>query len=149
MTTRTINRILVATDGSDSAQHAVEIGVELAAAENAEVAFLHVVPPVEFLAGRLSLPAVPRRLSATDDEALDRAAAVARANDVPFHLELIAGEIGESNVACGDAADADLIVVGERARRHWLAVNVPRWVARHATRAVLVARVSDRERVAA
>ena len=149
VTTRTINRILVATDGSDSAQHAVELGVELAAAENAEVTFLHVVPPVEFLAGRLSLPAVPRRLSATDDEALERAAAVARANDVPFHLELIAGEVGDSIVAFGDALDADLIVVGERARRHWLAVNVPRWVARHATRAVLVARASDRERVAA
>ena len=97
VTTRTINRILVATDGSDSAQHAVELGVELAAAEDAEVAFLHVVPPIEFLAGRLSLPAVPRRLSATDDEVLERAAAVARANDVPFHLELIAGEIGESS----------------------------------------------------
>jgi len=149
VTTRTINRILVATDGSDSSQTAVELGVELAAAENAEVTFVHVVPPVAFLAGRLSRPAVPRRLSVADDEALERAAAVARANDVPFHLELIAGETGESIVACGDAFDIDLIVVGERPGRHWLALNVPRWVARHATRAVLVARAADRERVAA
>ena len=62
------------------------------------------VPPtscrlVEFLAGRLSLPAVPRRLSATDDEALERAAAVARTQRrASSHLELIAGEVGDSIV---------------------------------------------------
>ena len=149
MTTQAINRILVATDGSGSSQHAVELGVELAAAEAAEITFLHVVPPVEFRAGRLSMPAVPRRLGADDDDALEEAAAAARASGVPFHLELIAGELGETIVACGDAFDVDLIVVGERARRHWLSVNVPRWVARHATRAVLVARAADREHLAA
>lgn len=149
VSTQDISRILIATDGSGSSRHAVELGVELAAAEDAEVTFLHVVPPVEFRAGRMSLPAVPRRLSTTDDGALEGAAAAAGAHGVRFHLELIAGEIGETIVACGDAFDVDLIVVGERARRHWLSVNVPRWVARHATRAVLVARAADRERLAA
>jgi nucleotide-binding universal stress UspA family protein len=68
---------------------------------------------------------------------------------VRFQRELIAGDVCDSIVSFADAIDADLIVVGERPRRHWIVSNVPRWVARHSSRAVLVARASDRERVAA
>ena len=39
-----MKRILIATDGSAAAQHAVELGVELAKHEEAAIAFVHVVP---------------------------------------------------------------------------------------------------------
>ena len=39
-----MQRILIATDGSAAANEAVELGVELARDEGAEVIFVHVVP---------------------------------------------------------------------------------------------------------
>ena len=149
MSTSKIDRILVATDGGDSSQHAVALGVELAAAEGAEVTFLHVVPPVDFVAGRMSLPAVPRRLRSVGDEALDDAAVVADRRGVRFERERIAGYAADTIVDWADAVDADLIVVGERPRRLKIGTTIARWVARNSTRPVLVARPPVRERVAA
>src|ERR671919_656160 len=40
----TMKRILIATDGSEAAREAVELGVELAEDEGAEAIFVHVVP---------------------------------------------------------------------------------------------------------
>ena len=42
-----MNRILIATDGSPSAQEAVDFGLELAADEAATVTFVHVVPAID------------------------------------------------------------------------------------------------------
>ena len=39
-----MKRNLIATDGSAAAQHAVELGVELAKNEDAAIAFVYVVP---------------------------------------------------------------------------------------------------------
>ena len=39
-----MKRVLIATDGSAAADEAVELGVELARDEGAEVIFVHVVP---------------------------------------------------------------------------------------------------------
>jgi nucleotide-binding universal stress UspA family protein len=149
VTTREIKRILVATDGGETSQHAVALGVELAAAEGAEVTFVNVVPPVHHVAGRLSRPPVPRLIRTAGDGSLDDAARTAESRGVRFHRELIAGDVGDSIVAFADAIDADLIVVGERTRRSRLKVTVARWVARNSTRAVLVARPPVTERVAA
>jgi nucleotide-binding universal stress UspA family protein len=140
MSTREINRILVATDGGESSRHAVALGVELAAAEDAEVTFVHVVPPIDHIAGRMSMPPVPRLLRPAGDEPLDDAVLAAETRGVRCQRELVAGDIGDSIVAYADAIGADLIVVGERARRRRLKVTVARWVARNSTRAVLVAR---------
>jgi nucleotide-binding universal stress UspA family protein len=141
MSDRHINRILVATDGSDSSQRAVALGVELAAAEQAEVTFLHVAPPVEFRAGRsVAMRAVPRRLRTIGDEVLDEAVVVASDHGVRFQRELIAGETGDTIVLLADAIGADLIVVGERPRRMRVGTSVSRWVMRHSRRPVLVAR---------
>jgi nucleotide-binding universal stress UspA family protein len=140
MTTNHINRILVATDGRPSAQRAVELGVELAEVEGAVVTFLHVAPPVEYLASRsAALRPVPRRLRHVGDEVLDEASLVASDHGVHFERELIAGDPGEVIVALADAIDADLIVVGERPRRVNMR-SVSRWVTRHTRRPVLVAR---------
>jgi nucleotide-binding universal stress UspA family protein len=146
MSRKYINRILVATDGSESAREAVELGVELAEADDAEVTFVHVAPPVAFRAGRsAAMHAVARRLSSAGDAVLDEAAAIAEERGVPFERELIAGEPADVIVALGDAIEADLIVVGESPR--WLRLNVSRWVSRHSSRPVLIAR--HRARMAA
>ncbi len=144
-----INRILVATNGSDSSRYAVALGGELASAEGAELTFLHVVPPVEFVAGRMSLHAAPRLLRSVGDEALDAAALAADELGVRSHRELVSGDVHESIVAYADAIDADLVVVGERQRRRRFGLTVARWVARNSTRPVLVARPPVAERVAA
>jgi nucleotide-binding universal stress UspA family protein len=149
VSTRTIDRILVATDGSDSSQHAVALGVELAAAEGAEVTFLHVLPPIDFLGGRASLPAVPRRLQSVGDEPLDDAALIADRRGVRFERDLVAGYVADTIVDWADAVEADLVVVGERPRRRWVGTTVARWVARNSDRPVLVARPRAKERVAA
>ncbi len=149
MTTRTINRILVATDGGESSQKAVELGVELAAAEDAEVTFLHVVPPVDFIGGRTSMGSVPKRLRSAGDEALDAAGFVADEHGVRFERDLIAAEAADAIVDWADAVDADLIVVGERPRRLKIGTTMARWVARNSSRPVLIARAPAKERVAA
>src|SRR6266508_2809842 len=54
-----MKKIIIATDGSSHAQEAVAFGLELASEQEAEVTFVHVLPPDEFsVAGRLG-PAVP------------------------------------------------------------------------------------------
>lgn len=147
--TPAIKRILVATDGGESSRHAVALGVELASAEDAEVTFLRVVPPVEFVAGRMSLPAVPRLLWNGGDEVLDDAAQFADDHGVRFQRQLVSGDVPDSIVAVADAIDADIVVVGERPRRRRLGTTVSRWVARTSPRPVLVARPPVSERVAA
>jgi nucleotide-binding universal stress UspA family protein len=147
--TTTIDRILVATDGGDSSRHAVALGVELAAAEGAEITFLHVLPPVDFLGGRASLPAVARRLRSVGDAPLDDAAQIADRHGVPFERDLVAGYVADTIVDWADTVEADLVVVGERPRRRRLGTTVARWVARNSNRPVLVARPRAKERVAA
>jgi nucleotide-binding universal stress UspA family protein len=141
MKSKRIKQILVATDGSYTAQNAVELGVEVAEADGATVTFVHVAPPVEFRAARsMSMQPVPRRLQHVGDEALDAATVVASDHGIAFQRELFAGDPGDVIVALADAIDADLIVVGERPRRLRIGPSVSRWVARHTHRPVLVAR---------
>jgi nucleotide-binding universal stress UspA family protein len=150
MKSKRINRILVATDGSASAQNAVELGIEVAEADGAEVTFVHVTPPVEFRAGHsMSMQAVPRRLQHVGDDVLDAATLAASDRGIPFQRELIAGDAGDVIVALADVIDADLIVVGKRPRRLRVGQSVSRWVARHTSRPVLVARPRPAERLAA
>ena len=44
-----MNKILVATDGSDSAAEAAEFGIELAAEHEAELILVHVVPALDIV----------------------------------------------------------------------------------------------------
>jgi nucleotide-binding universal stress UspA family protein len=150
MSDKHINRILVATDGTPAARYSVEVGVELAQAEGADVTFVHVVAPIEFRSARtMSMQAVPRRLGHVGDQALDDAALVASNNGVHYERELIAGDPGDVIVALADAIEADLVVVGERPRKLRVGPSVSRWVSRHTHRPVLVARPLAAERLAA
>lgn len=95
-----MRRFLVATDGSIAAQSAVRTGVELAAAEDAAVVFVHVVERDE----TRQLPVY--------DQPLNVAAALAREYEVPYELKLTSGFTSDAILKAADEFGAALVVVG-------------------------------------
>ncbi len=80
-----MQRILIATDGSAAANEAVELGVELAREEGAEVVFVHVVPLSHTVAmnGFGLMGYVPYEPTDWDEQVLEGAYAVAEHACVP------------------------------------------------------------------
>lgn len=139
-----MNHILIATDGSPSAQEAVDVGLELAKEQGANVTFLHVLPPDEFRTTRLASPAIPHHVDIDASEtALEEAAGNADAMDVAYALERISGDTVETIIRLADARGADLIVLGSRGRgavASALLGSVSNGVLREADRPVLIVR---------
>ena len=75
-----MNRILIATDGSPSAQEAVDFGLELAADQGAAVTFVHVVPVLDVvpMSGFGMTGAVEHELTEEDTGLLEQARAAAQ-----------------------------------------------------------------------
>jgi nucleotide-binding universal stress UspA family protein len=92
--------ILIATDGSATAASAIEVGLEIASEQGADVVLLHVRAPGH---------ADP---SPDLESAMSRAAGLA----VSWLLELAEGDAAVEIVARARALDADLVVVGSRGR---------------------------------
>ncbi len=140
-----MNTILIAVDGSPSAQEAVDFGLELAADDDADVTFALVVPAVDVLpAGGFGVT-VPMPHEATDKESepIEAAREQAERRGVRAHTRLLQGEPADELVAYADVIDADLIVVGSRghgAIASALLGSVSRGVLREARRPVLVVR---------
>ena len=111
-----MNRILVATDGSEASHQTVEFGVELAADQSADVVFVHVVPHFDRLSldGFDPVGGLPHEFSVEDELPLREAAAVAQHHGVRSSTKLLQGHIVDEIVACADNLDVDLIVVGSR-----------------------------------
>jgi nucleotide-binding universal stress UspA family protein len=111
-----LKQILIATDGSASAQEAVEFGLELAAEQDAELVFIHVAPAVDTLpvpGFGIGGPAVmPHVLSEHDWRPLESATELAARKGLEAKTELAVGSPVKEIVRCADAIDADLIVVG-------------------------------------
>lgn len=136
--------IVVATDGSDNAKRATEVGAELAAACGAHLTLIHVAPnyvPLEEVEKIKELPQevedeikrmrdamggfemsayapVPAPQSAVEflgNAVLDRADNVARENGMTNTSRALAyGNAAENIVAEAEKANADLIVIGTR-----------------------------------
>jgi nucleotide-binding universal stress UspA family protein len=145
-----MNRILIATDGSPSAREAIELGLELARDEQAEVTFVHVLPPSQWEpVGLYTAPGVVARLpnlAEEDPEAakpLQEALALAEEAGVSAKVELRAGYLAGEIVTAADRIDADLVVVGSRGLgglKGALLGSVSGGVVRRAKRPVLVVR---------
>ena len=143
-----MKRILIATDGSPAAQHAVEVGVELAKHENAAVALLHVVPVSDLVSmnGFGLVGHVPYQPTPSDEAMLDEAVEAAEREEVPAIKKLVRGDAGSEILECADLLDVDLIVVGSRghgAIASALLGSVSRGVLSRAKRPVLVVRASE------
>ena len=125
---KTMKRFLIATDGSASADEAVELGLSLAAEQEAHVRFVRVVPSPPL---------------ASDEEPLDEAVARARELGVTAEKVILVGDPVDEIVADADSEDVDLIVVGSRGRgavAGALLGSVSIGILHEAMRPVLVAR---------
>ena len=141
-----MNQILIATDGSPSAQDAVDVGLELAKEQGADVTFVHVNDPDEFKGGRGGTHAITHTEEVDDSETVLKAAGhAAEEAGVSYALERIAGNTVESIVALADEKDADMIVIGSRGR-HTIATallgSISLGVLRHARRPVLIVKTA-------
>lgn len=138
-----MNRILVATDGSQSSAQAVAFGIELAREQDAELIFVHVVPAVDVapLMGFPMVAAVPHHANGFDRAPLEKALVYAAEHGTPAESELLTGDTVDEIVAYADSQDVDLIVVGSRGRgaiATALLGSVSREILHEARRPVLV-----------
>jgi nucleotide-binding universal stress UspA family protein len=137
--------ILIATDGSPSAQEAVEFGLELAKEQGAEAVFVHVAPALDVVApgGFGWAPAISHEVTDQDRTPLEDAAALAQERGIEAKTTVLCGDPVDEIVAYADTIDADVIVVGSRghgAVASALLGSVSRGVLHEAHRPVLVVR---------
>jgi nucleotide-binding universal stress UspA family protein len=150
-------RILLATDGSQEAELATLVAVELANSIGSELHVVHIklvpitLPYPEVLDWREDLERAERETRELLDEQVKK---VEDAGGTVAGTHLREEQPAEEIVALADELGADLIVVGSRGRgriRRALAGSVSDWVVRHAPCPVLVVRsrkgADNRERL--
>ena len=140
-----MDRVLIATDGSRSAQEAVDFGLELAAEQDAVVTFVLVVPALDVVpvGGFGVMGATVHRATREELEPLEHARVEAEDAGVTAHTRLLRGDPVDEIVAFADVIDADLIVVGSRGHGAFTSAllgSVSRGILHEARRPVLVVR---------
>jgi nucleotide-binding universal stress UspA family protein len=140
-----MKRIVIATDGSPSAQEAVDFGLELAGEQDAMATFVLVVPALDVVpvSGFGLAGATEHHATENELEPLEHARERAEEAGVRAHARLLRGEPVDEIVAFADVIDADLIVVGSRGHGAFTSAllgSVSRGILREARRPVLVVR---------
>lgn len=142
-----VKKVLIAVDDSAFAQRAAQLGIELARAVKAEIAFVHVFDPAATPAGAWGFPA--DRISAMSELDAKRLLtkfreSVPTSADSPSHVRefLESGSPADSIIAVAKKWHADLIVMGSHGRgtvKGILMGSVSRDVLSHAPCPILVA----------
>jgi nucleotide-binding universal stress UspA family protein len=112
-----MDRILVATDGSERADDALDVAIELAGEQAAELIVAHVIPWLDVFPGPglATAAALPHRATDAEHALLEDAAEVAASRGVVATTALLQGASpAHELVAFADSHDVDLIVVGSR-----------------------------------
>jgi len=144
-------RIVVGTDGSDTAAEAVRQAVELAKLSGAQLEMVSAYEPVskrQVEREALDAPVdVQHEIGPREDVnlVLDAAAAAARNEGVEVQTHPVEGEPGEAILDVAEKTDADLIVVGNKGMtgaRRFLLGSVPNNVSHHAPCSVLIIRTT-------
>ena len=142
-------KIVVGTDGSETASAAVSHAAKLASEHGAE---LHLVTACQTPAGWMGMgagPGVPwtdgdqQRLESDMASVLEAAAALC--NGVKPKLHPMLDEAANAIIATAESEDADLIVVGNRGMNgagRFLLGSVPNRISHHAPCSVLIVKTS-------
>ncbi len=114
-----IRRVLIATDFSHDANHAVTVGVELARALGARLTLLHVIqmPSYHFFGGGRFAPSEELSADIRADAARWLAAAKARVSGIEVETVCLEGDPATLLVEWAGEHKPDLIVVGTHGRR--------------------------------
>jgi nucleotide-binding universal stress UspA family protein len=144
-------RIVVGTDGSDSALEAVRQAVEIARLTEARLDVVSAYEPVpkrRVESEREGAPAdVQHEFGPREDVtfALDSATAMARESDVEVTPHAMDGDPADAILQTAEKVEADLIVVGNKGMtgaRRFLLGSVPNKVSHHAECSVIIVRTT-------
>jgi nucleotide-binding universal stress UspA family protein len=144
-------RIVVGTDGSDSAQEAVRQAAGLAQLTGATLDVVSAYEPVprrRLDSERDGAPSdVQHEFGPREDVnfALDGASAIARKLDVEVTPHAMDGDPADAILGVAEEVDADLIVVGNKGMtgaRRFLLGSVPNKVSHHAGCSVIIVRTT-------
>ena len=144
-------RIVVGTDGSETAAEAVKQAVDLARLSSAQLSIVSAYAPVSKrrLEGeQQDAPAdVQHEIGPREDVnlVLDAAAAAAKGEGVEVQTHPVEGDPAEAILNVAEETDADLIVVGNKGMtgaRRFLLGSVPNNVSHHAPCSVIIVRTT-------
>lgn len=125
-------RILVPTDGSATAERAMEGALDLAGRYGAEVHALHVIDTLRY---DTSIESAVAPLRERGERFTDRLAEMAAGSGVPVTTAVEVGRPAQGILDYVDANDVDLVVLGARGRGglvHRLLGSVTDYVVTHA-----------------
>ncbi len=144
-------RIVVGTDGSDTAAEAVRQAVDLAKLAGASLSIVSAYAPVTKRRVEEEREEAPRdvqyEIGPREDVnlVLDAAAAVARKEGIEVQTHPVEGDPAEGILNVAEETNADLIVVGNKGMtgaRRFLLGSVPNNVSHHAPCSVIIVRTT-------
>jgi nucleotide-binding universal stress UspA family protein len=142
-------RIVVGTDGSDTATRAVQTAVELAKLSNAKLEIVSAYEPVPQSRLREETSGISGDISHTINPredvqfVLDKAAGVAKQEGVEVVTHPREGDPADAILDVAEENDADLVLVGNKGMtgaRRFLLGSVPNKISHHAPCSVLIVR---------